>query len=583
MGDNFQAPGVTVREQRAGLVSIRGVATSVGGMIGRSLRGPDRLVRVTSPAMFRRIFGESDPNSYLPDNVNLFFANGGSTLWVKRVLGSSGGGAGNVKASVIIQDTAALATAITATATGAGVYGNTLRLKSTKENLALGRGLTQPLTASLQTSAVVTADVAARVRKGDTIRITDGAFLVRFVVKQVKNTTLLFETSATPTGALTTATSTLFVETFTLTLFEGEFIVQGPFRNLRMSALSDKDFVVTRVNTSSDEAQYTVTTGVAAATVTNDNRPTNVAAIGDLFAGGDEFTTFADVDYIGSAAAGNGLYSMDKTKELRMLAIPGVTGTTPGAVTKALLDYCSGRTDCVAFTSTPAGTASAVAAVAYKDANLGATSFGTMCFPWVEIIDPLSSLPALVSPEGAHMGVCARTDRARGVAKSPAGTEDGRILGVRGVELVLTDSDRELLYPNNINPIEKREDGSVCVMGSRTMENGEYNQLHVRRTMIYLRLSVKDGTMFVLFEPNTAATRARVKRSIDAFLRIEWQRGTLEGEEEDDAFRTVSNGDNNPPEVVNANQLWADVSVRIPRTVENLVINLRQDAGQAAA
>ena len=56
--ENFQAPGITVRELRAGIPQIRGVPTSTGAMIGPSERGPSNTaIRVDSFAKFERIFG----------------------------------------------------------------------------------------------------------------------------------------------------------------------------------------------------------------------------------------------------------------------------------------------------------------------------------------------------------------------------------------------------------------------------------------------------------------------------------------------------------------------------------------------
>jgi phage tail sheath protein FI len=103
MAENFQAPGVTVRELRAGIPQIRGVPTSVGAMLGRTQKGwSTKAVRVDSFAKWARIYGSYDPNSYAAEGVEAFFKNGGSALWFGRILGTSAGGAANVKASVVL-------------------------------------------------------------------------------------------------------------------------------------------------------------------------------------------------------------------------------------------------------------------------------------------------------------------------------------------------------------------------------------------------------------------------------------------------------------------------------------------------
>jgi phage tail sheath protein FI len=177
------------------------------------------------------------------------------------------------------------------------------------------------------------------------------------------------------------------------------------------------------------------------------------------------------------------------------------------------------------------------------------------------------------------MGMIANTISKRGIAKAPAGEQDGALADAQDVSNTYSGTDRDLLYPLNVNCIENIQDVGPCVMGSRTGDfpGGDFNQLHVRNTMIYLEQSLKNGTRFVLFEPNTAATRAKVKRSTDGFLETEWRKGTLDGNVIGDAFTSVCDTSNNPAVIVKAQQMIEDVYVNIPGTIENLVINVQQN------
>ena len=89
----YLAPGVYVEEFDSGVKAMEGVGTSTAGFVGLAARGPvsGRPVLLTSFADYRRRFGgylselEYGGYRYLPNCVEQFFTNGGSTCYVMRV------------------------------------------------------------------------------------------------------------------------------------------------------------------------------------------------------------------------------------------------------------------------------------------------------------------------------------------------------------------------------------------------------------------------------------------------------------------------------------------------------------------
>jgi phage tail sheath protein FI len=575
---DFQAPGVYVQELRSGPPQIRGISPSTGAMVGRTIGGPaNKAIRVDSFAKFQRIFGGFDPNSYLPEAVNHFFLNGGAALYVVRVLGASAGGSANTKASLVLAS-AAPTTVMTATMIGEGTYGNAYKLLAANEDTILGKIVATDAAAGATTSLVLTAAGVAKVKVGDTLKFADAGTGVtaRCIVNQILGNTIKFNSSVTlGSGGLTAAATVVTLETFSLTLFNGASIVQVD-KGLRMSSLSQRDYFVTRINTGDDEAQYTIADAGLALGASLDNRPVNtVSGTADNFTLGDEFTTYADSAFIGSTSGPTGLYCLDKYKDVRMVATPGVTGVTAGAVSKAVSDYCANRGDCFAVLETPlAQTVSQ--AITFAGSNMGSSGYAAMYYPWPQILDPLTGQPAYSPPSGFAMGVMARTDRTRGVQKAPAGELDGKLVGTVGVERILTDDERATLYNANINPVQDVDRVGQCLMGSRTLEIGEFNQISVRRAFIYLETSMKEGSRWVIFEPNDAPTRAKLKRSMEQFLDAEWQKGTLEGAVFSQAYSVVCDATNNPDTIINQGLMIADPKVKLPRTTEFLLIRISQ-------
>ena len=91
----YLAPGVYVEETSFRSKSIEGVGTSTTAFVGPTLKGPAGVTPelITSFGDFERVYGglgdiDGNPN-YLAHAVNAFFDNGGSRLYVSRVLPST--------------------------------------------------------------------------------------------------------------------------------------------------------------------------------------------------------------------------------------------------------------------------------------------------------------------------------------------------------------------------------------------------------------------------------------------------------------------------------------------------------------
>ncbi|TDF38587.1 phage tail sheath protein [Alteromonadaceae bacterium M269] len=93
----YLAPGVYVEEVSSGNKPIEGVSTSTAGMVGVTARGPVNVpTLVTSLGGFNRVFGgKLDYNLYtnnldaLPYAAEGFFNNGGSRVYVTRIVGDN--------------------------------------------------------------------------------------------------------------------------------------------------------------------------------------------------------------------------------------------------------------------------------------------------------------------------------------------------------------------------------------------------------------------------------------------------------------------------------------------------------------
>ncbi|MGE5551519.1 MAG: phage tail sheath family protein [Bacteroidota bacterium] len=342
----------------------------------------------------------------------------------------------------------------------------------------------------------------------------------------------------------------------------GQDLLREAFDELSMDPAS-ADYVETRINGIS---KYIIVEDLESATMAPNDRP--AVATTSLAGGNDGLTNLADTDYIGSAAGRTGFYALDVIAEMLLIAVPGVTTS---AVQNGLLDYCAGRADCFGILDSPLGdTPDEVVAYVQTTANFNST-YGAIYYPWVQIMDPLTQRPALVPPSGFVIGAHARTDGAKGVWKTAAGIEDGRLAGVIGLEtdLVNDKAIRDVLYPARINPICSLRGLGIRVYGGRTLDGGgKFPYINERRTFIFCEQSIKNGTQFAEFENNEDPLWKRLTRSINAFLLFVWKQGGLRGLKPAEAFAVKVDAELNTQEWIDLGIVRGQVGLATQRPAE---------------
>lgn len=122
----YQRPGVYINEALLpAAIAVEGTANAAAACIGAFAQGPTQLTLVTSWYDFVRTFGGYNGAYPATFGVGMFFRNGGSELYVRRVVHSDA-----AQASVDVVNSASLDVA-TFTAVSYGTEGNNLRVQIT--------------------------------------------------------------------------------------------------------------------------------------------------------------------------------------------------------------------------------------------------------------------------------------------------------------------------------------------------------------------------------------------------------------------------------------------------------------------
>ncbi|MDD2620758.1 MAG: phage tail sheath subtilisin-like domain-containing protein, partial [Syntrophomonadaceae bacterium] len=166
--------------------------------------------------------------------------------------------------------------------------------------------------------------------------------------------------------------------------------------------------------------------------------------------------------------------------------------------------------------------------------NIFDSDYAALYHPWLQVFDPLDKRNIFIPPSGSVIGIYARSDTSRGVHKAPANEV---VRACVGLDCQYNKGEQDILNPKGVNLIRFFTGQGIRVWGARTASsNSIWKYINVRRLFIFLEQSIKNGSNWVVFEPNDEKLWARVQRTIYSFLNGVWRTGALMGGTPDEAF-----------------------------------------------
>lgn len=272
--------------------------------------------------------------------------------------------------------------------------------------------------------------------------------------------------------------------------------------------------------------------------------------------------------------------------EIALVAAPGVTDDS---VRDKLVSHCVNAQDRFAILDGPAK-ADDLASLTKTAANNGVmpkkSDFAAWYFPWIQVFDPATKLQSPagiglleVPPSGHVAGIYARVDNQRGVHKAPA---NEAILGALGLTQPLSKADQDGLNPKGVNCLRALND-NLLVWGARTVggdDNADLKYISVRRTLLFLRESIDEGTQWAVFEPNSPGLWQKITRNVTAFLTNVWRSGALFGDTPQQAFYVKCDTETNPPESRELGRVVTEIGVAIVRPAEFVIFRVSQTTGK---
>jgi hypothetical protein len=253
--------------------------------------------------------------------------------------------------------------------------------------------------------------------------------------------------------------------------------------------------------------------------------------------------------------------------DMNMLITPGVIDSIHPLVTSAARNLVEQRQDTFYIMDSNALTdniATVVQQVTNIDSNYAATYF-----PWVRVVDPGKNKPIFVPPSVVMPGVLAFNDAVTAPWYAPAGLTRGGLTTAIGTFKNLSQSNRDTLYENRVNPIANFPNEGICVWGQKTLQArpSALDRVNVRRLLIAVKKFIASSTRYLVFEQNTSATRNRFLTIVNPYLeQVRAQQGLS-------AFRVVMDETNNTPDVIDRNIMYGQIFLQPTRTAEFIVLD----------
>ena len=212
-------------------------------------------------------------------------------------------------------------------------------------------------------------------------------------------------------------------------------------------------------------------------------------------------------------------------------------------------------------------------------------------YPW-GLASNIDGKNVVCAPSGIALRTYAYNDEVAYLWMAPAGLRRGVVTGVVSVgyvtgqpggpttfnEVALNQGQRDLLYQYgvDVNPIVFFPGRGLIVWGQKTSEpvsGARTDRVHVMRLLAYIRRLVRRHTLQFVFEQNDELTRNNIKAVIENFLSDLVVKRALED------FVVIADESNNPPSVVEKNELYVDVAIRPTAVAEFIHIPFRIVSG----
>jgi hypothetical protein len=571
MAEALISPGVLARENDNSFVS-QGPIRNSAAIIGPTVKGPVEWPQiVTSYSDFTNKFGSTITVNSTPGtgsgNVYSFFtsitafnffANGGETLLVTRVASGS--------------YSSATSSFISGSSAGSIASGSAFTLTTFSEGTIMNSTSAVDISGSLLSGSI--DNIRFQIANSNTSSGTFDLYIRRG--DDNTNNPIILETwtglSLDPLAPnfLSKVIGDSYEELDTV---NNQMVSYGNYKN------NSRYVYVSSINPAFLMANYFDNNGTPKAAYTPfipANLPvsgTFGSAIGTITGSANFYDTIDGTNTQGLVAnnytASVALMANQDAYQFNVLTIPGLYNSDANynAVLTNAINNTQNRGDNI-FVMDLVPYSSSVAA-ASQQANQRNTSYAASYWPWVQTVDPDLGQLVWVPASAMIPGVYAYNDTVSEPWFAPAGINRGGLSQVVKAERKLTQTQRDTLYSNKVNPIATFPANGVVVYGQKTLQTkaSALDRVNVRRLLIALKNFISEVAQNLVFEQNTIATRNSFLAAVNPYLETVQQKQGLY------AFKVIMDDSNNPADVIDRNQMVGQIYIQPTKTAEFIYLD----------
>lgn len=196
------------------------------------------------------------------------------------------------------------------------------------------------------------------------------------------------------------------------------------------------------------------------------------------------------------------------------------------------------------------------------------TSYAASYANWAQVYDDFLGDRIWVPFSSVAAAAIARNDAAEFPWSAPAGYTRG-LVNVLNVAVTPNQKQRDELYKSNFNPVLFSPSQGIAIFGQKTLSKkpSAFDRINVRRLFLALERPTKKASLFFVFEPNNEFTRTRFVNTLTPIFEYAKQNGGLYD------YIIVCDERNNSPEVIDSNEMKADIYIAPTRTAEFIIVS----------
>ncbi len=167
-------------------------------------------------------------------------------------------------------------------------------------------------------------------------------------------------------------------------------------------------------------------------------------------------------------------------------------------------------------------------------------------------------------------GMLVKIESTVGISASPAQAGNSFVKNCVQLHFSPTEAERDVLYPNSVNPVVTFPGEGTVLFGDRTaiVRPSAFRYVGARRLFNLVERSLEKSSRGFLFSRNTQAQRTRYANAIRSFL------SQFKDNEDLEDFRVVCDNTNNTPEMIAQQVLVADVYIKPVLSVNWILVNM---------